>query len=357
MIALLNNKISQIDFEGQVQNFVKEVGELYWDLYFAYREYESESEVQNLAKQTWDETKARLEQGLEGGSAADEAQAADAFFDAQLRTETALSTIYLTETRLRRLIGLTGDEQWLLYPSDDPITEEIEMDRLSHLHEAFMNRLELKRQKLNIESMRMQWTAARSLLNPRADFVSGYKLNGFGKNLMSSTTNDGITPEGYNSAYAALFRGKQTTWQIGLEVNVPFYFRSELAQLRQIELRMIKAQMALADQEAEIAHELTYTFQSLQRWISAIDISRQRKEAAHRRTQASQADYDADRSRLDLLLRAQVNETQARSAYYRNLSEYNKTILDLHYRSGALLSKYSIQLKSAMPSPDLPDEE
>jgi outer membrane protein TolC len=353
VIALLNNKISQIDFEGQLQNLVKEIGELYWDFYLAYEEYAAEVKVRKLAQKTWDEVKSKLRAGIEGGGAADEAQAADAFFDAQARTEAALSNIYLTETRLRRLIGLTSDDDLLLRPTDAPQSGDVHPDRLGALQEAYSNRLELRRQKTNLESLRLQWKAARSLVNPRVDFIADYRLNGFGKNLIARNTSDGVTQDGFNSAYDSLFRGSEATWDIGVEVSVPVFLRAERAQLRQLEFKLAKAQAALAGQEAEIAHELTYTFQQIQRWLAAVESNRHRVAAARRRAEASQADYDAGRATLDLLLRAQANESQADVAYHRSLAEYNKALWDLQYRSGTILMQNRILLEQAMPSPDL----
>ncbi len=351
VIALLNNKISQIDFENQVQNLVKEIGDLYWDLFLAYREYESEIKIKDLSHQTWEEVKAKLRNGLEGGSAADEAQAADAYFDAEVRTESALANIYLTETRLRRLVGLTADDGLLIRPCDQPVIEDVHPDRMAYLQEAYAHRLELKRQKTNIESLRLQWRAARSLVNPRVDFIADYGLNGFGQNLYSPNTADGITPEGYNSAYTSLFQGKQTAWNFGVEVNVPVFLRAERSQLRQMEFKLAKANAALADQELEIAHELTYSFQSLERWLATMGSNRLRKEAAKRRSEASRADYESGRATLDLLVRAQANETQSQIAYYRSMAEYNKMLWDLQFRSGTILLRNHIQLQNALPAP------
>ncbi|MBM4077512.1 MAG: TolC family protein, partial [Planctomycetes bacterium] len=163
LIAKLNNKISQFDFEGNVQNLVREVGELYWDLYQTYEEYGAEVAVRDLSKRTWEEVKAKLKSGSKGGSAAEEAQAAESFYDSQVRTESALSNIYQTELRFRRLIGLPPDDGLLIRPIDIPYDSEVDFDRLGHLMDAYMHRLELKRQKTNIESLRLQWVAARSL--------------------------------------------------------------------------------------------------------------------------------------------------------------------------------------------------
>lgn len=353
VIAHLNNKISQIDFESHLHNLVREIGELYWDLYLTYQEYQAEVEVRDRSQLAWDEVKSKLRAGIEGGGAADEAQAADIYFDSQARTEAALANVYLTETRLRRLLGLTVQDGRLIRPGDAPLDQDVHPDRYSHLQDAYSNRLELKRQKTNIESLRLQQQAAQSLVNPKVDLVAGYRLNGFGKQLYSPNQADGVTTRGYNSAYGSLFRGAQTGWDVGIEVTVPIFLRSERAQLRQLEFRIAKAQAALEEQELEIAHELTYSFQSLQRWLTTADTNRHRKDASQRRVDAARADYDAGRTSLDLLLRAQVSHAQAVVAYHRSLAEYNKTLWDLSYRTGTLLARNNIQIRDGLFAPML----
>jgi outer membrane protein TolC len=353
IIAQLNTKMSQVDFEARIQDLVREIGDLYWDLYLAYHEYEAEAEVRDKSQQTWDTVRSRLEAGIEGGSAAEEAQAADTYYDSELRAETALGNVYLTETRLRRLLGVSVQDGQLIRPIDAPIDYDLHPDRFNFLQEAYVNRLELRRQKTNIQSLRLQLQAARSLVNPRVDVVGGYQLNGFGHNLYSPNQADGITPQGYNSAYGSLFNAGQTSWNLGLEVSVPVFLRSERSQLRQLEFRLAKAQAALAEQELEIAHELTYVFQNIQRWLTSTESGRRREAAARRRIDAARADYDAGRATVDLLLRAQVSYAQALIARHRSLAEYNKTLWDLDYRRGVILQRYNIQICDGLLPPTL----
>lgn len=354
IIAHLNTKMSQVDFESRVQDLVREIGDLYWDLYLAYHEYDAEAEVRNRSKQTWDTVRSRLEAGIEGGSAAEEAQAADTYYDSELRAETALGNVYLTETKLRRLLGVSVQDGQLIRPTDAPVDQDMHPDRFSFLQEAYMNRLELRRQKTNIQSLRLQLNAARSLVNPRVDAVGGYQLNGFGHSLYSTNQADyQNTPQGYNSAYGSMFNMGQTSWNLGVEVTVPVFLRSERSQLRQLEFKLAKAQAALAEQELEIAHELTYVFQNIQRWLTSTESSRRREGAAQRRVDAARADYDAGRATVDLLLRAQVSYAQAVIARHRSLAEYNKTLWDLDYRRGMILQRYNIQICDGLLPPTL----
>ena len=66
--------------------------------------------------------------------------------------------------------------------------------------------------------------------------------------------------------------------------------------------------------------------------------------ASEKEVQAVDAAYEADRVTLDLLLDAQRRRAEAESAYYRSLIDYNKAIMNVHYRKGSLLDYNGVYL-------------
>ncbi len=354
VIAQINTKISQIDFERQVIELVRDIGQQYWDLYAAYQDYESEVAVRDRARQTFEEVRSKFTRGLPGGGAADEAQAEELALDSEGRVESTLSNMYAIEGRLRRLLGLPAEDERVLRPSDQPMDALPSIDRVALLQAAYVNRLDLRRQKSQIESLTLQSEAARNLANPRLDFVANSHMNGFGDDLYNRQTNDGTTIYGYNSAYSTLMRGQQIGWSMGVEFSVPLYLRAERAQIRQIDLKLMKARKALEQQEVEIGHELHASLQALERWKTQMDIQTRRLEASKRRVMAASADYEAGRTSLDLLLRSQQSLAIAETAKHRALAEHSKALLDLRYRAGDLLESHSIQVSSAHQVPSEP---
>ncbi|MEK6262779.1 MAG: TolC family protein [Planctomycetota bacterium] len=345
VIAKINTRISEIDFQENVQNLVREIGNLYWDLYQSWQEYEAEKSTATASRQLWDEVKAKFQAQIAGG--ADEAQAEDTYYEAVSRQDLTLSTFLQTEARLRRLLGLPVSDGLVLFPNDPPIEAEIVPDRAGCLFEAYVNRLELRRQKSNIQSLELQLTAARNLAHPRLDFVSGYQLNGFGDHLVANGTG-----EPFNSAYGSILRGRETSWNLGFEYSISLWQRAERAQVRQMEMRLVKARVTLATQEDEIAHELNAVLQSMQRWLRSARNNKQRHLAAKRRVEAASAEYHiAGRTGVDPVLRAEISQTQAQVAYHRSIAEYNKSLRELLYRTGRLLSEDGIELLRADGQP------
>jgi outer membrane protein TolC len=346
-IAQINERITTVDFELSIRALALEVGEVYWQLFQAFREYDAFVKVRDSAYDVWQQVAAN-EDALGGAVVA---QAEQTYLESRSRAETALGTTYETETRLRRLMGLPVADGRLLRPNAIPHTADISPDWHLVLSDALMYRTELQRQKLHIQSFDWQLQAARSLVQPRLDFVGGYQLNGFGDHLIASGTDDGITERGYNSAYGSLVRGTQQAWNMGLQFSMPIGFRGEQAQVRNLELRLAKARAALASQEGEIRYELTNVLQTIARWYTLMQTNETRVQAVQRQVDALEAEYHAgrgDRSTIDLLLRARSSLASAQSEYFRSLAGYNTALWDLDYRRGTILLNNQVQFESVI---------
>ena len=351
VIAHINKRLSEIDLQENLQNLVREIGDLYWDLYQNYQDYDSERKTSKVAKELWERAEGRsnIDPGIE------EAQAEDAYYESKSREELALSNLFMTEARLRRLLGLSLDDSRMLFPSDEPREEEVTLSRATCLYEALVNRIELSRQKLNVQSLELQLIAAKKLVAPKLDFVAGYALNGFGDKFMHRNSSDSqSTNQGFNSATQAMFSGKETSWDFGFQYQLPLWLRQEKAQVRQLEFRIAKGRAALALQEDEIAHELNTVLMTIQRAHSMSKLTRKRLNAARRRVIAAESDYEAGNKSNDLALRAISSLTLAQAAYSKSISEYNKSLRDLLYRTGRILPADGVSLLGTDGLPIVP---
>ncbi|MCY2968629.1 MAG: TolC family protein [Planctomycetota bacterium] len=353
VIARINTDISLADFEFQVRNMVFDVETLYWDLYQAYRNYDSLAQARDAALSTWRSVSAKSKSGLIGGGRSEEAQAREQYYEARSRAETALggpagrggeSGIYGLELQLRRICGLPSNDGRIIRPIDEPGMSPIEHDWHTCLATAFARRSELRKQRWTIKSVELQLKAAKSVANPQLNLVSSYQLNGFGNNLFGPNGPPGSDGAQLQSAYRTQFQGDQTAWNVGLQFSAPLGLRSALSQVRNQELRVIKAQAVLAAQELEVSHELAGAFQAIDYWYQNAETNYNRREAAMENLEAVQADYDLDRKSLDLLLQAQNRLAIAEVAFYRSVTEYSKALCELQFRKGTLLEYNNVYL-------------
>lgn len=357
VIARINNDITIADFQMQVRNMIKDVEDVYWNLYLAYRRYDAEVIARNSAMRTWREVKARYDVGTEGGTAAEESQAQEQYFAAKARSEIELNNIYSMERELRRMTGQSVNDGRIIRPSDKPMTAEFQPDWFVALSEALTRRTELRRQKWNIKSLELQLIAAENVANPRLDFVSTYRVNMFGDNLFSDHDNDRAgTAQGLNSSYEKLTQGDQTGWQLGFQFSMPLGLRSAMAQVRNIELRLAKSRALLVSLEMDISHELGDAFQSLNVNYVTAQTRFNQSRAAQRQLEAREAEYEAGTKTLDLLLQAQARLARARIDYYTSVIEYTKSVTNIQFRKGTLLDYNNVNVAEGAWTPDAYEE-
>ena len=348
VIARINNDLSLTRFEEAAINLVKDVEDLYWDLYLAYRKGDAAVTARNSAQKSWRDTKGILDGGgKQGFTNSDEPLARDRYYQTRAQAEATLAELYRTETALRRLLGLSPSDGTVLRPSDEPVTARFEPNWESNLVEALTHRVELRRQRWSLRSLKLQLQAARSLLRPRLDLVGGYQVNALGDDLFS---NNGAP---FSSGYRGLSHADHTGWNLGFEFTLPLGMRSANAQVRNLELRLAKARAVLDAQESEVGHELSDAIQQLAAHEAATRSNLNRRAAAQERVRQFEIEvFNAGTKTLDDLLRAQVSQADAEVAYYTSLVAFNQALANLHFRTGGLLAVNNVQLAESEWTPE-----
>jgi outer membrane protein TolC len=351
LISRINSDISLIDFEQSVTTTVRDVENRYWDLYLALKVYDSEIETFRDLVKFGDRLRGRQSESTALFPAEARIHEADA------RIKGSLADVLDAEARLRRLMGLPLSDGEFITPADHPSEAQMKIDWEASLTEALANRPELRRQKWEIRSTELQLQASKNLYRPRLDLVTNYRVNGFGDNLFGEDDDDGVTDAGYNSAYESLTQGLNTTWNAGVSFSMPVGLRLARAQVRNYELRLVKARAVLSAQEQEIAYELNSSMRNMERWYSLSESSTRRLKAASLAMESSDDRMEKDIRMGDPVavlsrnLEAKTTLRDAEQAYLRSVVEYNKAIVDLNFRKGMSLRNQAIYLSEGEWNP------
>jgi len=377
VIARINADVSLADFEAQVRNFVSDVENTYWDLYFAYRDLDAKVAARNAALETWQLIRALYEQGRRGGEAEKEAQAREQYFRFQEEAQNALhgklidgtrtyngSTggtfratggVYVVERRLRLMIGLPISDGRLIRPADEPLKAKLIYDWEASLVEALTRRVELRRQKWLIKRREAELAANKNFLMPQLDAVARYRWRGFGDTLLPN--GEGVGGP-FDNAYADLASGRFQEWQVGMEMSFPIGFRRAYAAVRQSELQLARERAVLHEQERSVVFDLSNAIADVDRAYAIVETNLNRRIAAAEQLEAVQAAFEADNATLDLLLEAQRRAADADVAYYRALVEYTLAAKNVQVEKGTLLDYNEILLQeSAWPDEAYEDAE
>ncbi len=344
VISRIRTDLALADFEGGVRDLVEGAENAYWDLYFAFRDLEAKKVGRDSALATWQKIHALYVVGSIGGEAEKEAQARAQYHFFVAEVQTALTELLRRENRLRYTMGLAMADGRLIRPSDEPTTARVRFDWLAVHCEALARRVELRKKKWEVKKRQLELIASRNHLLPRLDAFGRYRWNGLGDDLID-TDRSGVPPSSSGSnAFEVLTGGNFQDWQIGLQLSVPIGFRQQMAQVRHHELLLAKARALLEDLELEISHQLGDAIRDVQLFYTTSQTNFNRRVAAEKEVNAVEAALQADKVTLDLLLDAQRRRSDAETAYYRSLVDYNRAIMNVHNRKGSLLEYNGVYL-------------
>ncbi len=344
IISRIRHDIALSDFEAGVRDMMLELEEAYWELQFAYRDLEARKIGRDSALETWRKIKALKRVSTTGGEADKEAQARSQYFQFRSQVETALTSLFRVENRLRYLMGLTPTDNRLIRPIDEPTTALVNFDWAAILCESLTRRTELRQQKWSVKRRELELIAARNHMLPRLDAVGRYRWLGAGDDLIDSS-GTGVAPFGEGSnAFEVLTGGDFQEWEIGLQLSIPIGFRQALTGVRHHQLLLARERAVLQDLELEVSHQLSDAIRDVAHNYALVQSYFNGRVAAEDEVEAVEAVLDSGRVTLDLLLDAQRRRADAESLYYRALVDYNRAIMRVHLRKGSLLEYNGVYL-------------
>ncbi|QDV67273.1 Outer membrane efflux protein [Rosistilla carotiformis] len=356
LIAKVNSDINDLEFELALRRFVSDVTNAYWDLYFAYRDFDAKHFALEKSRETWLNYEAQKVANRRSGAA--EALAREQFFrfqselqdaiagKATQRTESGSGTqggvfagvggVQAAERKLRLMIGLPQRGEQLLRPSDEPIAAPIRFDWDSIAAEALRDRAELRKQRMVVERRRLEWIAAKNFLLPQLDMIGRYRYRGLDKNWI-----------GDDSAFRDLGSGNFQEWEAGFELSLPVGFRQAHAAVQNARLHLAREQAVLTEQSRRVTHDLAAMVAEADRAFQQTQTNMNRFLAAADAVEALEANRRAGLPvNLEQLLDAQRRLSDAQTLYFTAKTEYAIALKNIEFEKGSLLRSSRLYLAS-----------
>lgn len=374
LIARTNTEISLAEFEQSTREFIANIENAYWDLYYAYRELEAQTDARDAAYEVFKRTKVLAEAqripGLEKASAEEQYLRFESAIIESMEGRTVDGTqansgmtggsfrrtvgVRVAERRLRYLVGLAITDGTLLQPSEIPSQNGIVFDWDQSVQAAVSRRPETRRQRWVLKQRELELTASRNFLKPRLDLVGNYRFRGLGKSLTGGgeTLRDDIINDTQESgAFSDLAGGDYQEIQLGGEFRMPIGYRQANAGVRNAELGVQRARKVLEEQERKILLDLSNAIAETRRSHSAMDISKRRfKAAVEYRDQAAERVAN-NRSQMDVLLEAQRRILESQLQYINAEVEYTQAIKNVHFEKASYLQYHGIVLQESQSDP------
>jgi outer membrane protein TolC len=359
LVAKVNSDITAMDFEKGLRDYVSDVVNAYWDLYFSYRDLDAKRIALARARETWQSYKGQQAGGRE--SVAAEALAREQFYRFQSDLEDAIAGkvgqrtqeyngvtggvfrsvngVQVAERRLRLLIGLPVTDGRTLRPEDDPEEAPMVFDWGSITTESLRRRPELRAQRLLCKRRELELIAARNYLAPRLDATGTYRVRGLGKDLIGSDTDGGL-----GTAYSEFGTFKYHEFAAGLEFSMPLGFRQGHAAVDNAEFLLARERALLLEQERQVVHDLSNVLAETDRAFEQVEINLNRYLAAQDALEGLEANRKEGLTiNLEQLLDIQRRLTEAQSRYYQSRVEYAIALKNVHVEKGSILEYADLQ--------------
>ncbi len=358
-IARLNTEVGLAEFQIALRDYISNVENAYWELYFAYRDLDAKLTARDASLEIWQRLRTLQESQRVRGD--NEARAREQYYRFQAEVQNTLvgrlweptrtgngttggtfrgvMGVHVAERNLRLLIGIDLADGRLIRPIEEPSTAEVLFQWEEISTEALVRRAELERQRRMVKRRELELLASKNFLLPRLDVISRYRWRGFGEDLMG-----GDNGTAYSDAWANLMTGDFQEWALGMEFTLPNGFRQAHAGVQNALLRLARERAVLEQQERQILHDLGNSLADTKRAYAIVQTNYNRRVAA-------QQDLDAlqERERTgqevdwDQLLESWRRVTDAEVQLHRSLVEYVMAVKNVHFEKGSLLDYNQIQ--------------
>jgi len=354
LLARVRTDINLVDFERAVRDFLADVENAYWDLYFSYRDLDARIEVREIAEDTLrrlppnDTSIGKRAQAQEqvdrfqsevvdalNGRVIDGTRTNNGSVGGSFRGS---GGIRVSERKLRLLSGLPINDGTLIRPSDSPCTAKMMFDWDSSIQEALTLREELRRQRWVVQQRSLELIANRNFLKPQLDLVSQYRMRGFSNDLSAATSP---------------FNGQYQEWQLGLEYQMPVGFRRANASVRNSELTLVRETEVLREQERAVHYGLSNAVNESKRAFDNLLLQEKRLISIVEQLNAIEAKQDAaERAELDVRLETHRRLLDARLRYHQAEVEYVLALRNVNVEKGTLLRYCNVWLNESASSGD-----
>ena len=365
-VAQLRTDVSLADFELGLRDYVTNVENAYWDLYFAYRDLDIKIKARDVALDTWRNIKALNAAGKQGGEADKEAQAREQYypFPGRRAERTGGPSRRGDAHQQRRPRGrvprLAGRASGRTPPPHGHGRADLRRRVAPPLRRAVAgpDPLRLVRRQLRCpgppcraapptvyhQEPRAGTDRRRATSCCRASISCGtYRWRGFGKDLINSDRN-GI--QEFDNAFADMTGGKYQEWELGAQFSMPLGFRQGHSAVRNAELLLSRDRAVECQMERQIIHDVSNAVAEVDRAYQVVQTDVDFAASAKRELDLlTNIVFQQNKpERLFEMLDAQRRYADALDHYYQAAVEYALAIRNVHFAKGTLLDYCDVSL-------------
>ena len=353
-IAKKNVELSDYEFKLKAIDVVSQVEQAYWDLVFALRNLQVQTDALKQAKLQLESNQRLVDRGV---IAPIEIVAANAqISNLEQNVLSAQVSVTASENRLKGLIlPDRSDALWskALVPVSAGDAEIPRMPLDEALRLAFENRHELSQVTTAAEINKISEDYFRNQTRPRVDITGTYT----GSGLAGSTTPQSINPStgelripenligGYRTSLGNLFGNDYPTYRVGLTISLPFRNRQADADLGRTLVERDILRNTRAQLEQAIEAEVRNSLQNLLSAESKLQAATASRLSAEQLYESEQRQFRAGTTTVYLVFQRQNDLVAARGREVQAQTDLSKAISAFRKSIGITLESNGIEAK------------
>jgi outer membrane protein TolC len=340
-VTKVNRAVSDLQLQSTITNTLTSVRSAYWDLVLAVEAIEVARTSVDLAHQLVDEDQKRVQAGAM--TRLDLVTATSQEANDRHTLVLAEGARRNAELALKRLlVAGPDDEFWrvVIDPVDRPDDKPPAIDLEAALKRALSERSDLAQAKQQVMANDATIRYLEDQTRVRSDIVANYALAGLdGTQLVrggdpqnpASIFNAPVVatiPGAYGGALSSLFGHDYPTWGIALNVTYPIGYSAAKADVARAKLQMSQVVAQTHRLEVQVVTEVTNAAIAARNAFDEIETAKQARDLAEQKLDAEQKKFAAGLSTNYLVVQAQRDLTDARTAVLRAEITHQKALVD-----------------------------
>jgi outer membrane protein TolC len=330
------------DFRLQVITVITQVQQAYWELVFSRRDEQNQLSNVNLAR----EQLKMIEDQISVGYAAslDRAQALTQIATAETALLTSMQSVTTAENVLKQLILRNRSaSEWSnrLKPTDEPALNTTPINLKEALVEAFANRPELTRLRVQQDINKIDKQFFKNQTLPRVDLQATVFSFGLAGSLVPTATGASAIPPDLIGGYGQALRnlGGVNTGSVTVGATIQFPLHNTTAKANLATSRIQGEQLVATTQSQEQAVET-----DVRNAVQAVETTRRQVETARSATKSAEVQlagemkrYQAGMSTTFLIFQFEDQLVTARTTELRAEASYNQALANLQRATATTL--------------------
>jgi outer membrane protein TolC len=310
---------------------VTQVENAYYELIYARENLKVLTIALQLAQQSYEENKKRVEVGVM--APLDEKQAQSQVAARQADLLAAQLALHTAENALKNLISddYAKLQPTTLLPTETIVAVSEQFNLQESWNRGLRQRPELLQAKLDLEKAGLTLKYYRNQIYPQLDAVGSYGYAG--------------SRSEFSGALGDVRRGDQPFYTAGLKFSIPLGNVSARAQAKQGKLTVEQGLLAVKRQEQDIMVGIDNSIRAVQSAFERVSATHAAREFAEAALAAEQKKLENGKSTSFVVLQLQGNLTTARSSEIRALADYKEALANEAFAEGATLERRKIDVK------------